>query len=107
MVKNPPANAEDTGDSGLIPGSGSSSGGGNGNPLFLLEKSHGQSSLVDYSPRGHKESDRTERLRAHAWTVREVLLAVLSAFHISSHLISPIQPFSQALLSLSFCRSRN
>ena len=34
MVKNPPANAEDTGDSGLIPGSGSSSGGGNGNPLL-------------------------------------------------------------------------
>ena len=54
--------------------------------VFLLEKSHGQSSLVNYSPWGHKESDRTERLSAHAWTVREVLLAVLNAFHISSHL---------------------
>ena len=30
MVKNPPANA---GDSGLIPGLGRSPGGGNGNPL--------------------------------------------------------------------------
>ena len=30
MVKNPPANA---GDAGLIPGSGRSPGGGNGNPL--------------------------------------------------------------------------
>ena len=33
MVKNLPANAEDTGDAGLIPGSGRSSGRGNGNPL--------------------------------------------------------------------------
>ena len=41
---------------------------------------------MNYSPWGHKESDRTERLSAHAWTVREVLLAVLNAFHISSHL---------------------
>ena len=33
MVRNPPANAGDTGDAGLIPGSGRSPGGGNGNPL--------------------------------------------------------------------------
>ena len=33
VVKNPPANARDTGDAGSIPGSGRSSGGGNGNPL--------------------------------------------------------------------------
>ena len=33
MVKNPPANAGDTGDIGLIPGSGRSPGGGHGNPL--------------------------------------------------------------------------
>ena len=33
VVKNPPVNAEDTGDSGLIPGSGRYPGGGNGNPL--------------------------------------------------------------------------
>ena len=32
MVKNPPANAGDIRDSGLIPGSGRSPGGGNGNP---------------------------------------------------------------------------
>ena len=38
---------------------------GNGNPLTLVVlpgKSHGQSSLVGYSPWGHKESDTTERL---------------------------------------------
>ena len=33
MVKNPPANAGDAGDSGLIPVCGRSPGGGNGNPL--------------------------------------------------------------------------
>ena len=33
VVKNLPANAGDVGDSGLIPGSGRSPGGGNGNLL--------------------------------------------------------------------------
>ena len=32
-VKNPPANAEDTRDTGLIPGLGRSPGGGHGSPL--------------------------------------------------------------------------
>ena len=31
-------------------------------PVFLPGESHGQRSLVGYSPRGHKESDRTEGL---------------------------------------------
>ena len=33
VVKNPPTNARDAKDKGSIPGSGRSSGGGNGNPL--------------------------------------------------------------------------
>ena len=33
MIKKPPANARDTGDSDLIPGLGRSPGGGNGNPF--------------------------------------------------------------------------
>ena len=33
VVKNPPANSGDEGDKGLIPGSGRSPGGENGNPL--------------------------------------------------------------------------
>ena len=33
MVKNPPANAGDVRDTGPVPGSGRSPGGGNGNPL--------------------------------------------------------------------------
>jgi len=35
-------------------------------PVSLPGKSHGQRSLVDYGPWGHKESDRTERLSTHA-----------------------------------------
>ena len=59
VVKNPPANSEDV---GLIPGSGSSPGGRNGNPtpVFLPGESHGQRSLEGYSPWGHKELDMTE-----------------------------------------------
>ena len=34
-------------------------------PVFLPGKSHGQRSLVGYSPQGHKESDTTERLHFH------------------------------------------
>ena len=52
VIKNLPANA---GDLSLIPGLGRSPGEGNGNPLtlvFLPGKSHGQRSLVGYSPWG-------------------------------------------------------
>ena len=51
----------DAEDQGSIPGSGRSSGGGNGNPLqySYLENSLDQGSLVGYSPCGRKESDVT------------------------------------------------
>ena len=48
------------GEPGSIPGSERSPGEENGNP-----KSHGQRSLVSYSPWGRKESDTTERLHFH------------------------------------------
>ena len=59
VVKNPSAIAEDPGS---VTGLGRSPGEGNGNPLqysFLPGESHGQGSLVGYSPWGHKESDNT------------------------------------------------
>ena len=34
--------------------------------VFLPGESHGRGSLVGYSPRGCKESDTTEQLRAHS-----------------------------------------
>ena len=58
MAKNPPANAEDTGDSGLIPGLQKSPGGPGRawqrTPVFLPGESHGQRSLVGYSPQSNK-----------------------------------------------------
>ena len=62
VVKSLPTNERTTEDTGLIPGLGRSSGGGHGNPLqySCLENSHGQKSLVGYSPWGHKKSDPTE-----------------------------------------------
>ena len=61
MVKNPSANSgdirarvrslawEDPLEEGMQP-----------TPIFLPGESHGQRSLVGYSPWGHKESDMTE-----------------------------------------------
>ena len=48
VVKNPPANAGDTRDSGLIPGSGRYPKEGHGNPV--PGESHGKKSLMGYSP---------------------------------------------------------
>ena len=48
-VRNPPANARDT---GLIPRLGRSPG--EPTPVFLPGESHGQRSLASYSPRGHR-----------------------------------------------------
>ena len=55
--KNLLANAEDSRDVGSIPELGL-----NTRPTLVLlpAKSHGQRSLVDYSPCGHKELDATE-----------------------------------------------
>ena len=56
-VENPPANTEDAGEVGLIPGSERFpwSRKWQPTPVFLPGKSHGQSSLVGYSPWGGKE----------------------------------------------------
>ena len=69
MVKKLPVSAGDIKDTSSIPGRGRSPGGEHGNPpqYSCLENPHGQSSLVDYCPRGHKESDMTEATE-HACT---------------------------------------
>ena len=62
VIKNPSANTEDIRDEGLIPGSGRSPGGENGNPLqnSCLENPHAQRSLAGYSLWGCKESNMTD-----------------------------------------------
>ena len=58
------ASACNAGDPGSIPGSGRSSGEGNGppTPVFMPGESHGPRSLVGYSPWGCKDLDMTEQL---------------------------------------------
>ena len=69
MVKNLPAMWE----TWSTPGLGRSSGGRHGNPLqySCLENPHGQRSLEDYSPWGHKESDVTEQLSTQAHVLKQ------------------------------------
>ena len=64
VVKNTRANAGDSKCSFNL-WVGRCPGGQNGNSF---RKSHGQRSLVGCSPRGHKESDTTERLSTHTHT---------------------------------------
>ena len=86
VVKNPPARAGDTRDSGPILGSGRSPGVGNGNPLLYscLEKFHGQRSLMGYSLWGQKELDTTEHQHTHTHTIRVncIVVVVQSLNHV-------------------------
>ena len=55
-------------------------------PVFLPEKSHGQRSLADYSPWGHKELDRTEWLSSRSPLYSCLLItSAKSLFQIKSH----------------------
>ena len=63
VVRNPPANTEETRELGLIPGLGRSLGEGNGNLLqySCLENPMDRGAWwATNSPGGHKESDMTE-----------------------------------------------
>ena len=60
VVNNMPANAGDTRDACLIPGSGKSPGGGQSNPLQYFCLENPMDGLVGYSLLGCKESDMTE-----------------------------------------------
>ena len=62
MIKNPPANAEEARNLGLIPGSGRFPWrrAWQPTPVFWPGEFHGQRSLAGYSPWGHTELDTTE-----------------------------------------------
>ena len=61
VVKKPPARARDIRDTGSVPGSGRSPGGGLGHPLqcSCLQNPVDRGGLVGYSPWGCKELDVT------------------------------------------------
>ena len=66
MVKNPPANSRDIREASLIPESGRSPGREMATcSSTLAGESHGQRSLVGYSPWGHKQSGMTD-VAAHS-----------------------------------------
>ena len=66
VVKNLPVSGRGTRDVGSIFELGRSSRGGNVNPLqYSYLEFHGQRSLTDYRPWGHKESDTTEWMSIH------------------------------------------
>ena len=74
MAQNPPANAGDPRDAGLIPGSGRSSGARNGNPLQYsclensMDRGAWQTSLW-----GLKESNMTESIHTSMSQPKQVL----------------------------------
>ena len=88
VVKSPPASAK---EEGLISGSGRSPGGGN-SPFqdSCLKNPMDKRSLVGYSPRGHKESDTTERLtHGYTWcnfsSVSDISLSAWVLIHFQVH----------------------
>ena len=60
-------------------------------PVFLPGKSHGQRSLVGYSPWGHKESDMTEKL--HFLSLVKFKLDIGQAFTKFKLSLNFVQPF--------------
>jgi len=68
------------GDLSSILGLGKSLGGGHGNPFqyTCLENPHGQRSLADGSPWGHKESDTTERLSLSLYYILMEMVSIIS-----------------------------
>ena len=57
-------------------------------PVFLPGESHGQRSLVGYSPWGHKQSDMSERLSSTHYILKDVSMAYMCdcSYTVSTHL---------------------
>ena len=55
-------------------------------PVFLPEKSHGEKSLVGYSPWGHKELDMTQQLSMYPKIIlkkkKKIQLCIISSLNI-------------------------
>ena len=91
VVKNPPANAGDVRDKGSIPGSGRSTGRGNGNPLQysrLENPTDGVGSLAGYGPWGRTELYMTKATE-FSHSASRLLLSQEPGFSV---LAEPVEP---------------
>ena len=79
MVKNLPARAGDTRRAGYWEDSLEKEMAPH-TPVFLLEKSHGQRSLVGYSPWGHKESDVAEHTLQGSFMSKHTLTILINYY---------------------------
>ena len=95
--KEPACNASDTGDTGSIPGSGRSRGGGNGNPLQF---SWGENPMDRGNWQAAVELDTTEQLSMHAQYILHSK-SVLSKFHLLDQGHHPCMFKNSRFLSLS------
>ena len=98
LVKNPPADSGEAKDAGLIPGSGSFPGEGNGNPLqhSCLENSMDRGVWQATVHGGHKESDMTEQ-HPQGCTPQNLLHCVRCTVH------SKQQAFSVTHINTHMC----
>ena len=105
VVKNPPANAGDVRDKGSIPGSGRSTGGGNGNPLQYsrLENPMDGGSLAGYGPWGRTELYMTKATE-FSHSVQSASRLLLSQEPGFSVLAEPVEP---ALVQCQLCCNKN
>ena len=63
-------------------------------PVFLPGESHGQRSLVGYSPWGHKEQDMTEQLSTHTHTQHTIPHKCTTRRYLEIHRYVQISPQS-------------
>ena len=68
--------------------------------VFLPVKSHGQRSLVGYSPWSPKKLDLTERLDTHLWSMSFFNVVLLNCF--SGEMSLQVSPLRVCFLSLNF-----
>ena len=80
VVKNPPANVGDTGNLSWIPWVMKIPWRKKWQPtpVFLPGKSHGERSMVGYSPWGHKESNTTQQLSTYTHPLNEASFLFMS-----------------------------
>ena len=90
-MKNLPASAADTRNTGLIPCLGRSPGVGNSNPLhyFLPGKFHRQKNLAGYKSMGSQESDTTDHRHTHKLQTQHEMFPGRLTEKIVSHRTQP------------------